>query len=104
MGCVMRINRARRGHTPLDPNAPPGRAQPRFRSAVKILKPPSRTNPLQQKAQSPMIAIHHNPRCSKSRAACELITSTYNNANEATEVIEYLKQPLTVAQLKELNA
>ncbi|MEA3130060.1 MAG: hypothetical protein QOF46_1855 [Paraburkholderia sp.] len=51
-----------------------------------------------------MITIYHNPRCSKSRAACDLIASTYNTANEATEIVEYLKQPLTVAQLKQLNA
>lgn len=51
-----------------------------------------------------MITIYHNPRCSKSRATCELITDTYNSANEATEVIEYLKHPLTVAELKQLNA
>ncbi|WP_341317289.1 arsenate reductase (glutaredoxin) [Paraburkholderia sp. IMGN_8] len=51
-----------------------------------------------------MITIYHNPRCSKSRAACELIASTYNNTNEPTEIVEYLKQPLTIAQLKQLNA
>ncbi|MFL9917901.1 arsenate reductase (glutaredoxin) [Paraburkholderia fungorum] len=51
-----------------------------------------------------MITIYHNPRCSKSRAACDLIASTYNTANEATEIVEYLKKPLTVAQLKQLNA
>jgi len=51
-----------------------------------------------------MITIYHNPRCSKSRATCELITSTYNSANEATEIVEYLKQPLTVAELKQINA
>ncbi|OAJ53932.1 arsenate reductase (glutaredoxin) [Paraburkholderia ginsengiterrae] len=51
-----------------------------------------------------MITIYHNPRCSKSRATCELITGTYNNANEATEIVEYLKQPLTAAQLQQLNA
>jgi arsenate reductase len=51
-----------------------------------------------------MITIYHNPRCSKSRATCELITSTYNSTNEATEVIEYLKHPLTVTQLAQLNA
>jgi arsenate reductase (glutaredoxin) len=51
-----------------------------------------------------MITIYHNPRCSKSRAACELIASTYNAANEATEIVEYLKKPLTVAELKNLNA
>jgi len=51
-----------------------------------------------------MITIYHNSRCSKSRTTCELIASTYNSANEPTEVIEYLKQPLTAAQLKHLNA
>ncbi|SMG58540.1 arsenate reductase (glutaredoxin) [Paraburkholderia susongensis] len=51
-----------------------------------------------------MITIYHNPRCSKSRAACELIASTYNSANEATEIVEYLKQPLGIAELKQLNA
>ncbi|HEY2019884.1 arsenate reductase (glutaredoxin) [Paraburkholderia sp.] len=50
-----------------------------------------------------MITIYHNPRCSKSRAACELITGTCNSANEATQIVEYLKQPLTVAQLQELH-
>ncbi|MFM0735329.1 arsenate reductase (glutaredoxin) [Paraburkholderia sediminicola] len=51
-----------------------------------------------------MITIYHNPRCSKSRATCDLIASTYNSAHEPTEIVEYLKQPLTVAQLKALNA
>lgn len=51
-----------------------------------------------------MITIYHNPRCSKSRAACELVASTYNPSNEATEIVEYLKKPLTVAELKNLNA
>jgi arsenate reductase len=50
-----------------------------------------------------MITIYHNPRCSKSRATCELITSTYNQANEETEIVEYLKQPLSVAQLQQLQ-
>src|ERR1700761_3531766 len=51
-----------------------------------------------------MITIYHNPRCSKSRATCELIAATYNTANEATAIVEYLKQPLAVEQLKQLNA
>lgn len=51
-----------------------------------------------------MITIYHNPRCSKSRAARELIADTYNSANEATEIVEYLKHPLTVDQLKQLTA
>jgi arsenate reductase len=51
-----------------------------------------------------MITIYHNPRCSKSRATCELIASTYCGANESTEIVEYLKTPLTVAQLQQLNS
>lgn len=50
-----------------------------------------------------MITIYHNPRCSKSRATCELVSSA-NAANEPVEVIEYLKTPLTVEQLKSLHA
>ncbi|SDC09255.1 arsenate reductase (glutaredoxin) [Paraburkholderia lycopersici] len=49
-----------------------------------------------------MITIYHNPRCSKSRAACDLVSTV--NVNEPVEVIEYLKQPLTVEQLKALHA
>ncbi|MCP3726968.1 arsenate reductase (glutaredoxin) [Paraburkholderia sp. CNPSo 3272] len=49
-----------------------------------------------------MITIYHNPRCSKSRAACELVSTA--KADEPVEVIEYLKQPLTVDQLKALHA
>ncbi|WP_429445860.1 arsenate reductase (glutaredoxin) [Paraburkholderia sp. WC7.3g] len=51
-----------------------------------------------------MITIYHNSRCSKSRAAYELVANSYNSANEATEIVEYLKAPLTVAELKSLNA
>lgn len=51
-----------------------------------------------------MITIYHNPRCSKSRGACELVTHPYNAANEPVEVIEYLKTPPTVDQLKVLQA
>ncbi|SOE99262.1 arsenate reductase (glutaredoxin) [Burkholderia sp. OK233] len=51
-----------------------------------------------------MITIYHNPRCSKSRATCDLIAAICNSANEPTEIVEYLKQPLTVAQLQQLNA
>ncbi|APA87989.1 arsenate reductase (glutaredoxin) [Paraburkholderia sprentiae WSM5005] len=51
-----------------------------------------------------MITIYHNPSCSKSRAACELVASTYNSENEATQIVEYLKKPLSVVELKNLNA
>jgi len=50
-----------------------------------------------------MITIYHNPRCSKSRSTCELVTAQYNRDEEPTTIIEYLKQPLTVAELQELN-
>jgi arsenate reductase (glutaredoxin) len=45
-----------------------------------------------------MIKIYHNPRCSKSRQALELI----NNAGQKPQVIEYLKTPPTAAELTEL--
>jgi arsenate reductase (glutaredoxin) len=50
-----------------------------------------------------MITIYHNPRCSKSRATCELVSNA-NATQEPVEVIEYLKAPLTVEQLKALHA
>ncbi|CAB3756030.1 arsenate reductase (glutaredoxin) [Paraburkholderia humisilvae] len=50
-----------------------------------------------------MITIYHNSRCSKSRGACELIDTRFNVANEPVKIVEYLREPLTVAQLKELN-
>jgi arsenate reductase (glutaredoxin) len=51
-----------------------------------------------------MITIYHNPRCSKSRGAYELVTHHYKATNEPVEVIEYLKTPPTVDQLKALHA
>ncbi|GAB6850141.1 arsenate reductase (glutaredoxin) [Paraburkholderia kururiensis] len=50
-----------------------------------------------------MITIYHNPRCSKSRGAYELVAGLSNGAHEKVEIIEYLKHPLSVVQLKELN-
>ena len=44
--------------------------------------------------------ILHNPRCSKSRAALELL----QNHEVALKVIHYLKTPLSAPQLKELIA
>ncbi|WP_322030874.1 arsenate reductase (glutaredoxin) [Paraburkholderia sp. J76] len=49
-----------------------------------------------------MITIYHNPRCSKSRAACDLVSAA--KAKEPVEVIEYLKQPFSVDQLRALHA
>ncbi len=50
-----------------------------------------------------MITIYHNACCSKSRGACELVNDVYNPTNEPVEIVEYLRTPLSAAQLKELN-
>jgi arsenate reductase len=50
-----------------------------------------------------MITIYHNPRCSKSRSACELVANTFNASGEPVETVEYLKKPLNVEQLKQLK-
>ncbi|TRX56992.1 arsenate reductase (glutaredoxin) [Thalassomonas sp. M1454] len=42
------------------------------------------------------LTIYHNPRCSKSRQTLELLT----NANAEVEIIEYLKTPPSVEQVK----
>jgi ribosome biogenesis GTPase A len=44
------------------------------------------------------IRIYHNPRCSKSREACDLITGHGLNV----EVVEYLKSPPSKEDLREL--
>ena len=42
--------------------------------------------------------IYHNPRCRKSRETLEII----KNGGVDPEIVEYLKEPLTVDQLREL--
>jgi arsenate reductase len=46
------------------------------------------------------IQIYHNPRCSKSRCAIELL----DNQSKNFEVIEYLKVGLTIAHIQEIVA
>jgi arsenate reductase len=50
-----------------------------------------------------MITIYHNPRCSKSRGACELVNNRASQSSEPVNVIEYLKQPPSVEELKALH-
>lgn len=50
-----------------------------------------------------MITIYHNPRCSKSRGACELINHHANESGEPVKIVEYLKEPLSVDELKALH-
>lgn len=47
-----------------------------------------------------MMRIYHNPRCSKSRAACSLIAEK----GLAAEVVEYLKTPPSREELRALLA
>lgn len=45
-----------------------------------------------------MITIYHNPRCSKSRQTLQLI----EQASIEFTIVEYLKVPLTISQIKTL--
>lgn len=45
-----------------------------------------------------MLTIYHNPRCSKSRQALQLLT----DAGHEPKVVEYLKQPLDADALSQL--
>jgi len=49
---------------------------------------------------SDQIVIYHNPRCSKSRAALQLL----QERGVEPQIIEYLKTPPSAARLKELLA
>jgi len=44
--------------------------------------------------------IYHNPKCSKSREALTVL----QNHNIQPLIIEYLKNPLTLEQIKDLRA
>ncbi len=45
-----------------------------------------------------MIQIYHNPRCSKSREGLQIL----EDSGKEFEVVEYMKNPLTTKELKEL--
>jgi len=46
-----------------------------------------------------MLTIYHNPRCSKSRQTLELIQA---NSKKSIKVIEYLKEPMTKADIDKI--
>ncbi len=46
-----------------------------------------------------MLTIYHNTRCSKSRQTLELIKE---NTSKAIKIVEYLKEPITEENIKEL--
>ena len=48
------------------------------------------------------IRLYHNPGCSKSRGALELLTGVAQRDKLDLEVIEYLKAPLNQSELLEL--
>lgn len=41
------------------------------------------------------VLVYHNPQCSKSRSALDFL----NKMNQSFEVIEYMKNPITVEEL-----
>jgi arsenate reductase (glutaredoxin) len=45
-----------------------------------------------------MLTIYHNPKCSKSRQTLQLI----EQANIDVTIVEYLKKPLTIEEIKKL--
>ncbi len=45
-----------------------------------------------------MVTIYHNPRCKKSRAGMQFLQSKTGDF----KIVEYLKNPLTEAELKDL--
>ncbi|MFT5451671.1 MAG: arsenate reductase [Enterobacterales bacterium] len=49
-----------------------------------------------------MVTIYHNPRCSKSRQTLQLLEDSLS-AETQLDIVEYLKSPLDVEQLKNLT-
>lgn len=50
-----------------------------------------------------MITVYHNPRCSKSREALALVEGAPAVGGGDLQIIEYLKTPPTLADLKRLH-
>ncbi|VVE89001.1 arsenate reductase (glutaredoxin) [Pandoraea bronchicola] len=50
-----------------------------------------------------MITVYHNPRCSKSREALALVEGSSAVGGSDLQIIEYLKTPPKLAELKRLH-
>lgn len=50
-----------------------------------------------------MFTIYHNPRCSKSRQTLALLEVQANQTNQEVTIVEYLKTPLSVDEIKQLS-
>ena len=51
-----------------------------------------------------MFTIYHNPRCSKSRQTLALLEEQAQQTNQEFTIVEYLKTPLSVDEIKALQA
>jgi arsenate reductase len=49
-----------------------------------------------------MFTIYHNTRCSKSRQTLGLLENYTQSSEESFTIIEYLKTPLTIQEIKQL--
>jgi arsenate reductase len=49
-----------------------------------------------------MFTIYHNTRCSKSRQTLGLLEDYSQSSGEEFTVVEYLKTPLTIQEIKQL--
>lgn len=50
-----------------------------------------------------MLVIYHNPRCSKSRGALEILEAYAASNQRPLKAVEYLKTPLSIIELKDLQ-
>lgn len=48
------------------------------------------------------LVLYHNPACSKSRGALKILREKLGEGEASFDVVEYLKSPLTEADLREI--
>ncbi|MBU2871285.1 arsenate reductase (glutaredoxin) [Colwellia sp. E2M01] len=51
-----------------------------------------------------MFTIYHNARCSKSRQTLALLEEKANDSQQEITIVEYLKTPLNIDEIKQLLA